>query len=321
LLYVEVKYHKMNNIAIAVHGGAGPDSELIKNNIEGYKKGLEDAVQAGYKVLQDGGGATDAVEAAVKTLEDNPLFNAGRGSELNEQAEVEMGASIMEGNELKSGAAAIVRNVRNPVTLARAIMEKSKYIYLGDNGAVEFANKMGITLEPDAYFITDHAMNVYLEERKARNEEKEKQGGHNLRRSHGTVGAVAVDSDGNVAAATSTGGTEYKTPGRIADSSMIGIGTYANNRLCAVSATGDGEYLMQQVAAYDIAALIDYKGLNVQDALHHFIHVKCKDVQGDMGLICVDPQGNIAMEYNSDRMHRASISSKSPLQIRIYKED
>jgi L-asparaginase / beta-aspartyl-peptidase len=308
----------MNNIAIAIHGGAGPDSELIKNNIEGYKSGLEEAAMTGYKILENGGSALDAVEAAVKSLEDNLLFNAGRGSALNEQAEVEMGASIMEGTDLKSGAAAIVRNVRNPVTLARAIMEQSPHIYLGDNGALEFAKGNGITIEPDAYFITDHAVHDYLKMRKEANEEQKKQTEQKQKHGHGTVGAVAVDSNGNVAAATSTGGIEYKTQGRIADSSMIGIGTYANNKIAAISATGDGEYLIQQVAAYDIAALMQYKGMTLQEACYHFIHVKCKDVEGDMGLIAVDPQGNIAMEYNSDRMHRAAISTTKPLEVKIY---
>jgi len=311
----------MKNIAIAVHGGAGPDSELIKNNIEGYKKGLQEAVQAGYEILQKGGSAVDAVEAAVKSIEDNLLFTAGRGSALNEQAEVEMGASIMNGINLQSGAAAIVRNVRNPVTLARAIMEQSPHIYLGDNGALEFAKSKGITIEPDSYFITDHALNDYLQKRQEANEEQKKQGEQKQKHGHGTVGAVALDCNRNLAAATSTGGTEYKTQGRIADSSMIGIGTYANNKIAAISSTGDGEYLMQQVTAYDIAALINYKGMSLQEACHYFLHEKCKDIEGDMGIIAVDPQGNIAMEFNSDRMHRAALSVNKPLEVKIYLND
>jgi beta-aspartyl-peptidase (threonine type) len=310
----------MNKIAIVVHGGAGPDSQLIKNNIDGYKKGLEEALQAGYQLLQNGSTAVDAVEAAVRSLEDNSLFNAGRGSALNEQAEVEMGASIMDGSNLQCGAGAIVRKVRNPVTLARAIMEKSPHIYLGSNGALQFAKNHNLTLEPDAYFITEHSFNDYLDKRKEAGEERDKQDIEKHKRGHGTVGAVALDGNGNVAAATSTGGIEYKTEGRIADSSMIGIGTYANNEICAVSATGDGEFLMQQVASYDIAALMQYKGMSLQEACYHFMQVKCKDVEGDMGLIAVDPKGNIAMEYNSDRMHRASISSDTDLQVKIYEE-
>src|SRR5215217_8468916 len=151
----------MSKIAIAIHGGAGPDSEFIKNNIEAYKKGLQEAVDAGYRVLEEGGSALDAVEEAVNYLEDNPLFNAGRGSALNEKAEIEMDASIMSGKDLRSGAVSIVKNVKNPVTLARAIMEKTKHIYIGDMGALEFAQKIGLKVMPEAYFITDHALEQY----------------------------------------------------------------------------------------------------------------------------------------------------------------
>ncbi|HKG67981.1 MAG TPA: isoaspartyl peptidase/L-asparaginase, partial [Segetibacter sp.] len=289
----------MNKIAIVVHGGAGPDSEFIKQNIEGYKKDLEEAVDAGYKVLEDGGSAVDAVEAAVNYLEDNSLFNAGRGSALNEKAEVEMGASIMDGKNLESGAVAIVKNVKNPVTLARAIMERTKHTYLGAMGALEFAQKIGLQLRPDAYFITDHAFEQYTgameNEAKSLQDAGEYQA---KRKTHGTVGAVALDKEGNVAAATSTGGTEYKMPGRIADSSMVGIGSYANNKTCAVSSTGDGEYLMQNVIAFHISAIMEYKGFRLKEACHYLMNEKLKDVEGDMGIIAMDTQGNIAMEYN-----------------------
>ncbi|HVG40989.1 MAG TPA: isoaspartyl peptidase/L-asparaginase, partial [Chitinophagaceae bacterium] len=228
----------MNKLAIVIHGGAGPDSEHIKQNMDGYKKGLQEAASAGYRVLKEGGSALDAVEEAVNYLEDNPLFNAGRGSSLNENAEVEMDASIMNGKDLKSGAVAIVRNIKNPVTLARAVMEKTKHIYLGDKGALEFGKKIGLKVMPEAYFITDHAFEQYMDAVKEESNTLEEAGDYQVKRkTHGTVGAVALDKDGNVAAATSTGGIENKVPGRIGDSSMIGIGSYANNKTCAVSGT------------------------------------------------------------------------------------
>jgi beta-aspartyl-peptidase (threonine type) len=311
----------MNKIAIVVHGGAGPDSEFIKQNIEGYKKDLEQAVDTGYKVLEDGGSAVDAVEAAVNYLEDNSLFNAGRGSALNEKAEVEMGASIMNGKSLESGAVAIVKNVQNPVTLARAIMEKTKHTYLGATGALEFAQKIGLQLRPDAYFITDHAFEQYTEAMENEPKSLQDAGEYQAKRkTHGTVGAVALDKEGNVAAATSTGGTEYKMPGRIGDSSMVGIGSYANNKTCAVSSTGDGEYLMQHVIAFHISAIMEYKELGLKEACHYIMHEKLKDVEGDMGIIALDTQGNIAMEYNAERMHRSWRTSDGDRGVKIYNE-
>jgi beta-aspartyl-peptidase (threonine type) len=295
----------MAKIAIAVHGGAGPDSEFIKNNAEGYKNGLREAMDAGYWVLEDGGSALDAVEAAVNAMENNALFNAGRGAALNEYGEVEMDASIMDGKNLNPGAVSIVKNVKNPVTLARAIMEKSAHIYLGDMGALEFARKVGLQVMPEAYFITDHAFEEYQKAVEEATNSIEEAGEYQVRRKmHGTVGAVALDRNGDVAAATSTGGTENKVPGRIGDSSMIGVGCYASNKTCAVSTTGDGELHIQHVSAFHLSALVEYKGMALKDAAHYFINEKCKGVDGDMGLIAIDAQGNIALEFNSERMHR-----------------
>lgn len=312
----------MNKIAIAVHGGAGPDSEHIKKNQAGYKKGIEEAVNAGYKILEEGGSALDAVEAAVNYLEDNALFNAGRGSALNERAEVEMDASIMNGDGRKSGAVSIVKNVKNPVTLARAIMEKTRHIYLGDMGALDFAHQIKLKLEPEAYFITDYAWEQY--QQKAA---EEGPGEHDAaevqlkRKGHGTVGAVAVDQQGNVAAATSTGGLENKKAGRIGDSSMIGVGSYADNRTCAVSSTGDGEVLIKNITCFHVASLVKYKGLSLKDACHYFLHVECKDEEGDMGIIAVDPQGNVCLEFKAERMHRGWKTSDGDLQVAIYKNE
>lgn len=299
----------MGKFAIAVHGGAGPDSEFIKKHQKEYRKGIKDAMEAGYGILEDGGTSLDAVEAAVKSLEDNPLFNAGRGSALNEKAEVEMDAAIMNGKDRKSGAVSIVKNVKNPVSLARAIMEKTAHIYLGDMGALEFATKIGLTVMPEAYFITDHAFEQYKEALKEASNSMEEAGRYQVqRKEHGTVGAVAVDKEGNVAAATSTGGTENKVPGRIGDSSMIGVGCYANNRTCAISTTGDGEVLIQNVVGFHVSSLIQYKNYSLRKACQYLLHQELKDVKGDMGLIAVDAKGNISMEFNSERMHRGYLS-------------
>jgi beta-aspartyl-peptidase (threonine type) len=312
----------MGKIRMVVHGGAGPDSDLIKQNIDGYKKGLEEAVRAGYKILEGGGPSVDAVEAAVNYLENNPLFNAGRGSVLNEAAEVEMEASIMNGKDRSCGAVAVVQQVKNPVTLARAVMEKTKYVYLGGIGAVEFARETGIEMRPSAYFITEHNYEQFEEGAKEENKGPKEVAEVQLKKKdHGTVGAVALDSSGSLAAATSTGGLENKKRGRIGDSSIIGVGAYADNKTCAVSCTGDGEYLIQQACAFHLYSLIEYKGLSVQEAAHYLIHEKCRDVKGDMGLIAVDPQGGIGIAYNSERMHRGWISDGEPLKTFIYREE
>ncbi len=312
----------MNKIAIIIHGGAGPDSEFIHKNEKAYRKALEEAVNTGYDILKVGGHAVDAVEAAVNVMEDNPLFNSGRGSALNQKAEVEMDASIMNGETGKSGSVAIVKNVKNPVTLARGVMEKTAHIYLGDMGALEFAQKIGLQLRPEAYFITDHAFEQYSKAQQEAEGDGIGQAGEYqvARKTHGTVGAVAVDSRGNVAAATSTGGTENKVPGRIADSSIIGIGSYAHNGTCAVSCTGDGEVLIKHVVGFHISALMEYKGLEVQQACDFLIHEKCKNEKGDMGLIAADSKGNIAHAFNSERMHRAWRTADEDLQVKIWRE-
>jgi beta-aspartyl-peptidase (threonine type) len=310
----------MDTYAIVIHGGAGPDSQFIQKNKENYLKALKEAADVGYQLLEEGGSAVDAVEAAVNFMENNALFNCGRGSALNEKGEVEMGASVMDGQNLNSGAAAIIKNVKNPVTLARAIMDKSKHIYLGDSGAVEFAQNIGLQFMPDAYFITDHAWEEYAKATEEGKNTPGQAGEYKVKRkTHGTVGAVALDKKGNLAAATSTGGTENKTPGRIADSSMVGVGTYANNKTCAVSSTGDGEYHIQHVTAFHISALMEYRGLTLQQACHYFLHEKLKDVKGDMGLIAMDAQGNFALEFNSERMHRAWRHSAGRSGADIYK--
>jgi beta-aspartyl-peptidase (threonine type) len=262
--------------------------------------------------------AVDAVEAAVRTLEDDPLFNAGRGSALNENDEIEMCCCIMNGKNLQSGAVTLVKHVKNPISLARAVMDKTDHVFLGPDGALALAAKLQMPLEPKAYFITDHAIES-LKQAKQEKAEKAKQKNAEKKKasSHGTVGAVAVDSNGNVASATSTGGTENALEGRIGDSPLIGCGTYANNQTCAISCTGDGEYLMKYVSAFQISALMEYKGLSLQDACKYLIQHKCKDEEADLGFIGVDAAGNMAMEFNSERMHRGW-KNKNGMYVDIY---
>ena len=308
----------MGKIAIAVHGGAGPDSAFIKKHIKEYKKGLKDAMEAGYILLENGATALDAVEAAVKSMEDNALFNAGRGSALNERAEVEMDASIMNGKDMKCGSVSIVKNVKNPVTLARAIMEKTKHIYLADMGALEFAQKLGLEVMPEAYFITDHAYEDYQKALQEASNSMQEAGRYQVdRKTHGTVGAVALDKEGNVAAATSTGGTENKVPSRVGDSAIIGVGSYANNKTCAVSSTGEGETLIKNVMAFHVSALMQYNGMTLKKACQYLMHQELKEDEGDMGIIAIDPKGNIAMEFNSERMHRGYMIGKE-VYVGIY---
>jgi beta-aspartyl-peptidase (threonine type) len=304
----------MSNIAIAVHGGAGPDSEYIKLHKEEYKQGIQAAIDAGYHVLASGGTSVDAVEAAVNVLEDNPLFNAGKGAALNEKATVEMCASIMDGSKSDSGAVAIVKHVKNPVSLAKAVMQESRHIYLGETGAMEFATHIQRPMEPEEYFITDHAIEQYQEKKK----ELEQEGKLFSEEMHGTVGAVALDRYGNIAAATSTGGTECNKEGRIGDSSIVGAGTYADNKTCAVSATGDGEYNIRFVTGFHIAALVEYKELSLNEACNYLVHEKAKDIEGDMGLIAINANGEIAMAFNSERMHRGWKTDQEQGWVEIY---
>lgn len=312
---------KKKPIAIVVHGGAGPDSDHIHENKKGYEEGLRKAVEAGYKILEEGGSAVDAVEAAVQELENNPLFNAGRGSALNANGEVEMDAAIMRGDDQSSGAVALVRNIRNPISLAKAVMLNTKYRFLGDMGALEYAKQLDIRLEPTSYFITEHQFDLFSKKREEEFTSSDKIGMDQLKaRLHGTVGAVALDRDGLLAAATSTGGTENKKMGRIGDSCIIGVGCYANNKTCAISGTGDGELLMKNIIAYDIAALMEYKGLTLQKACEQVVLERTNTKEGDVGVIGVDPAGNIALVFNSERMHRGWKTSTKQLGVKIYED-
>lgn len=298
----------MNNVAIAVHGGAGEDSLYVREHLDDYKEGLRDAVQYGHEILTKGGSAMDAVQEAVKMLEDNPLYNAGKGSALNRDGDVEMDAAIMDGRELKAGAVSMIRGVKNPIELARAILNHTKHVYIAGEEALKIAKIKNLEMRPDEYFYTELQRDILLEE-----VTRESRGVH-----HGTVGAVALDKDGNLAAGTSTGGIVNSLPGRIGDSCIIGAGCYANNELCAVSCTGDGELIMTSVIAHKVAMLIELKQLSVQEACDYVIRNIDKPFPGDAGIISVDAKGNLGVAFTSQRMHRAWIDTNGQLSVGIY---
>ncbi|MBM4212582.1 MAG: isoaspartyl peptidase/L-asparaginase [Gammaproteobacteria bacterium] len=307
---------RKNMVAIAIHGGAGviPRDQLGPDDGASYRAGLSEALDAGYAVLAAGGNSLDAVTTAVRLLEDNPLFNAGKGAVLAHDGYAELDASIMEGRTLAAGAVTGLRHVKNPIDLARRVMENSPHVFLSGAGAEEFALTQDLTLVPNEYFVTPtrkRQLERVLQGRvQARNELQ----------GLGTVGAVAVDAQGNISAATSTGGMTNKRWGRIGDAPVIGAGTYANNASCAVSATGHGEYFIRSVVAYDICALVEYRGWTLEKAAKEVVHGKLIQRGGEGGIIAVDPQGNVAMQFNSPGMFRGMRDSAGRREIAIYEK-
>jgi beta-aspartyl-peptidase (threonine type) len=314
----------MKKFGIAVHGGAGTilRSKMTSEKEMIYLKALEDAILTGTKILESGGSALDAVEATVKNMEDFPLFNAGRGSVFTHEGKHEMDACIMNGKDLMAGSIAGVKNIKNPIQLARAVMEKSEHVFLANSGAVAFAKEQNVPSEPDDYFFVQHRYDQFQAAKNTDqivmdhtpvsiiNEEKKM----------GTVGAVALDQHGNIAAATSTGGMTNKRWGRIGDSPIIGAGTYANNNTCAISCTGHGEFFLRAVVAYDISCLMEYKGLTLKQACDHVVMNKLVKIGGEGGLIAIDSQCNIEMPFNSEGMYRALKKSDDAIYIKIYKD-
>jgi beta-aspartyl-peptidase (threonine type) len=282
-----------------------------------YRAGLGAALDAGYAVLEKGGSSLDAVTAAVRVMEDDPQFNAGRGAVLNHQGDAELDAAIMDGSGPHAGAVAAVHHVKNPIELARLVMEQSPHVLLVGDGAEEFALEHGVVLVPRTYFRTERRERELEEARKAE-AAKAKAAGITA---SGTVGAVALDRAGNLAAATSTGGLTNKHLGRVGDSPLIGAGTYANNATCAVSGTGDGEYFIRQVLAYDICALVAYRHLTLQQAVHEVIHEKLQRTGGEGGVIALDPAGHVAMDFNSAGMFRGARDSQGKRVIGMYGDD
>ena len=301
-------------LSIAIHGGAGavPRSTLTAERERRYRDGLAAALDAGYATLEKGGSSLDAVTAAVRTLEDNPLFNAGRGAALTRDGAAELDAAIMEGRQQRAGAVAAVRHVRNPIELARRVMEKSRHVLLVGAGAEEFALEEGLALVPNSYFRTEERWAQLESERRGRSVSDL------VPSSQGTVGAVALDAAGDLAAATSTGGMTNKRQGRVGDSPIIGAGTYAKNGVCAVSATGHGEYFIRTVAAHHICAAVEFRGLGLPEAVHELLHQRLRELGGSGGIIAIDHGGRIVTDFSTEGMFRGARDSSGARQIDIY---
>lgn len=303
--------------AIAIHGGAGVISKGVLSSDEEklYYEGLEGALFKGFHLLEKGMSALDAVEASVMSLEDNILFNAGRGSVFNAEGIHEMEASVMWGKLIDAGAVCGLRNVKNPVHLARLVMEQSPHLFFSGKGAEDFAREHNLDFGEDSYFFSTRRYDQLLDAKRNGRIQPD----HFFEQNLGTVGAVALDSIGNLAAATSTGGVTNKAYGRIGDSPVIGSGTYANNATCAVSCTGDGEFFIRGVAAFDISCLMEYRNMSLEEATRHVILNKMKKLGGEGGAVAVDKLGNIALVFNSEGMYRGSIREGEDPVLAIYK--
>jgi len=292
---------------LVIHGGAGT---ILKENMspeteEAYLNKLHEALDTGEDILKSNGAALDAITAAIMVLENSPLFNAGKGAVFTAEGINEMDASIMEGSQLEAGAVTGVRHIKNPILAARAVMEKTHHVLLTGAGAEELAVTVGLEMVDSSYFYTESRWKSYIRAK----DKAEK---------HGTVGAVALDKHGNLAAGTSTGGMTYKMKGRVGDSPIIGAGTYADNNTCAVSATGHGEYFIRNVVAYDISALMKYEDMTLQQAADEVIMNKLRAIGGDGGIVAVDKDGHVSMTFNTAGMYRGFIKSNGKREVLIY---
>jgi len=305
-------------LALALHGGGGTirRAEMSAERERAYRDGLRQALMRGWEVLTKGGAALNAVEATVRALEDNPLFNAGRGSVFTHNEQHEMDAAIMSGRDLRAGAVAAVSGLKNPITLARRVMEETPHVLLCGRGAEEFAREAGLEFAPAEYFFSRFRYEQLLQARR----EQQVNLDHSPLKKFGTVGAVARDTEGHLAAATSTGGMTNKRFGRVGDTALIGAGTYADDHTCAVSCTGHGEFFIRTVAAYDIACLMKYKGLTLKDACRQVVGVTLQEMGGEGGLIAVDQKGNVALPFNSEGMYRACVDASGNKTVKIYKD-
>jgi beta-aspartyl-peptidase (threonine type) len=310
----------MRPYSIAIHGGAGT---LVKGMMtpekeSAYKSALEKALLIGQTILDQRGTALEAVQRSVMTLEDSPLFNAGKGSVFTAKGTHEMDASIMDGRNLKAGAVSLVTGIKNPIALALDVMERTDHVFLAGAGAMDFAKHLNYEILDDSYFYDALRHQQWMELKDTIDFQLD----HSPKKNDkfGTVGAVARDHLGNLAAATSTGGMTNKRYGRVGDSPMIGAGTYANNKTCAVSCTGSGEYFIRGVVAYDLSCLIEYKGLSLEAAAAEIIHNRLPQLGGDGGLIAVDAKGNLTLPFNTEGMYRASVDRSGKVEILIYKD-
>jgi beta-aspartyl-peptidase (threonine type) len=324
---------EQRKIGLVVHGGAGTieREKMTPEREKEYRAGLENALKAGYEILKRGGSSLDATEAAVRALEDDPHFNAGKGAVFTSAGVNELDASIMDGKTLKAGAVASLRHVKNPIRLARMLVEKSEHVatksprvgpvMMTGEGAETFAKENGLELVDEKYFFTQERWDALQKIKEA-----EKHGGAGGKKffiseedRHGTVGAVALDRNGNLAAATSTGGMTNKRPGRIGDSPVIGAGTYADNQTCAVSCTGDGEYFIRAAVAHNISALMEYRGMKLAEAAQTALD-KAKKLGGEGGLIAIDKNGEVALPFNTNGMYRGYVDPAGKFVVEIYKE-
>lgn len=312
--------------AIVIHGGVGTilRSDVTPEKEAAYTAVLNEALDKGENVLKNGGTALDAVTETIKILEDSPLFNAGKGAVFTAEGRNELDASIMDGATQKAGAAGGVQIVKNPITLARAIMDKSPHVMLTGRGAEQFAKEQGLEIVDPQYFFTQHRWDTYLRAKaEAENKLKEQQQilekTKNIDKKFGTVGCVCLDKSGNIAAGTSTGGMTYKKWNRLGDSPIIGAGTYADNNTCGVSCTGHGEYFIRYTVARDVCALMEYKNMSVEKAADYIINEKLKSKGGEGGLIALDKNGNIAMSFNQEGMYRGFRKSNGEKFVGIFK--
>lgn len=317
------------NFGIVIHGGAGT---ILKENMsdsleQAYKAKLEEAIKVGHEILENGGTALEAVQRTINVMENSPLFNAGKGAVFTNEETNELDASIMDGATLNAGAVAGVTTIKNPIDLAYEVMVNSEHVMLGGKGAERFAKEQGIEIVDPEYFYTE---NRFQGLQRIKDREKT-QLDHDDNRSafvdpfikdskFGTVGCAALDKDGNLAAGTSTGGMTNKRYNRIGDAPIIGAGTYANNKTCAVSSTGWGEFFIRGMVAYDISALMEYKGLTLQEAASEVIQEKIPALGGDGGIVAIDHEGNVAMEFNTAGMYRATMNKNGELEIGIYEK-
>ena len=324
-------FNKENNtknqpIGIVIHGGAGT---ILRKNMtpekeSNYRKVLAEAIHVGYIILKNGGSSQEAVEKTINIMEDSPLFNAGKGAVLTADEKIELDASFMNGATLDAGAISGVRTIKYPISAAIKVMVNSPHVMLSGEGADQFASEQGLQIVESDYFYTERRINSLrrvkeAEQKEAQNSSLEEAFLKNQR--YGTVGCVALDSEGNLSAGTSTGGMTNKKWNRIGDAPIIGAGTYANNKTCAISATGWGEFFIRSVVAHDISALMEYKGLSIREASRIVIHEKVAKLGGDGGIVGIDNQGNIAMEMNTPGMYRAHIDNEGNLTVKIYKDE
>ncbi|MDR3772213.1 MAG: isoaspartyl peptidase/L-asparaginase [Terracidiphilus sp.] len=325
--------------SIVVHGGAGVIERpaLGPKGDAAYRAALTTATEAGAKVLDRGGSALDAVEAVLNILEDDPLFNAGRGAVFTSEGKNELDSSIMDGSNLKAGAVAGVTHTRHPISLARAVMEKSPYVMLAGPGTDAFGARVGLEQVDPSFFFTEARWQSLVKQLTKEGKPVPSrpagapppgeavpvafydEAGDS--RSHGTTGVVALDRNGNIAAGTSTGGLQGKMPGRVGDSPIIGAGTYASNQSCAVSATGSGEYFIRLGVAREICNLVAFKGMGIQQAADQVIHQELEALHGDGGVIALTPDGQTAFSFNTPGMFRARLAEGGKLEVHIYKDE